>query len=87
MPSSDDVLTAYLRETYAAALEIPEEMVTPDVDLEAEFGLDSLQHRLVLAKAEQRWAVEIGHVESPATITVRSMAQLLKDAGAARDTV
>ncbi|KOV90076.1 DUF1493 family protein [Nocardia sp. NRRL S-836] len=86
MTSSDDAVTTYLRESYAAALEIPEEMVTPDVDLEAEFGLDSLQHHLVLTKAQQRWAVELGHVESPATITVRTVAQLLKDAGAARET-
>ncbi|MEU7476522.1 acyltransferase domain-containing protein [Lentzea sp. NPDC042327] len=86
MTSSDDVVTTYLRESYAAALEIPEDMVTPDVDLEAEFGLDSLQHHLVLVKAQQRWSVELGQVESPATITVRTVAQLLKDAGAARET-
>jgi hypothetical protein len=71
----------YLRKTYATVLEIPEEMVDPDIDLEAEFGLDSLQHRLVLAKAGERWAVDLGRAESPATITIRSVAELIKDAG------
>ncbi|WP_434444097.1 phosphopantetheine-binding protein [Lentzea sp. E54] len=82
MTNAEDNMINYLRETYATALEIPEEMVSPDIDLEAEFGLDSLQHRLVLTKAGERWAVDLGRVESPATITVRSVAQLLKDAGA-----
>ncbi|MEV5646235.1 DUF1493 family protein [Streptomyces flaveolus] len=82
MTTTDDLLITYLRETYASALEIPEEMVTPDADLEAEFGLDSLQHQLVLAKAKERWSVPSEHFESPATITVRSVAELLRDAGA-----
>ncbi|MCG8927696.1 acyltransferase domain-containing protein [Lentzea sp. CC55] len=83
MTDSNDDMIGYLRENYAAALEIPEEMVTPDVDLEAEFGLDSLQHRLVLVKAAERWSVDLGRAESPATITVRSVAGMVRDAGAA----
>ncbi len=82
MTNTEDTMISYLRATYASALEIPEEMVTPDIDLEAEFGLDSLQHRLVLAKAAERWAVDVGQVESPATLTIRSVARMIRDAGA-----
>ncbi|MFB7493726.1 acyl carrier protein [Streptomyces sp. NPDC056161] len=73
-----DALLASLRTMYATALEIPEELVTPNVDLEAELGLDSLQHRLVLWRAAELWDVELGNAESPATLTLSTVADLLR---------
>jgi acyl carrier protein len=79
-----DILLAGLRKMYASTLEIPEEIVTPDIDLEAELGLDSLQHTLVLSRAEQQWGVELGGAESPATLTLRSVADLIQQLSSAR---
>ncbi|WP_213453506.1 acyl carrier protein [Rhizomonospora bruguierae] len=78
MLPDNDALLERLQKMYATVLELPEEVVTPDVDLEAELGLDSLQHRLVLANAGELWAVDTGASESPATLTLRSVADLLQ---------
>ncbi|GAA2221355.1 acyl carrier protein [Micromonospora olivasterospora] len=77
LPENDTLLQG-LQKMYATVLELPEEVVTPDVDLEAELGLDSLQHRIVLARAGELWAVDTGDSESPATLTLRSVADLLR---------
>jgi hypothetical protein len=76
-----------LRAMYATALEIPEEMVAPDLDLEAEFGLDSLQHRLVVARAAEQWHVNLEDVESPATLTVRTVTDWLRQLSTSREAV
>ncbi|GGM17538.1 MULTISPECIES: acyl carrier protein [Micromonospora] len=80
LPENDAVLQN-LQKMYATVLELPEDVVTPDVDLEAELGLDSLQHRIVLARAGEMWAVDTAGAESPATLTVRSVADLLQHLG------
>jgi acyl transferase domain-containing protein len=77
-----DTLMAELRTLYASALEVPAELVTPDVDLEAEFGLDSLQHRLVVAAATERWRIRLGEDPLPATLTLRVVADMISDADA-----
>ncbi|PSK67662.1 hypothetical protein B0E53_00309 [Micromonospora sp. MH33] len=81
MLPENDALLQSLQKMYATVLELPDEVVTPDVDLEAELGLDSLQHRLVLARAAELWAVDTGASESPATLTLRSVADLLQRLG------
>jgi hypothetical protein len=77
-----ETLLDELRAMYATALELPLEVVTADADLEAEFGLDSLQHKLVLHRAAERWELpKLGECASPATLTPRTVADLLSHVG------
>ncbi|QIZ33776.1 phosphopantetheine-binding protein [Saccharopolyspora sp. ASAGF58] len=76
-----DTLVEELRSMYATVLELPLEVVTPEVDLEAEFGMDSLQHRLVLHRAAERWELTaLPECSAPAALTPRSVADMLRHA-------
>ncbi|MFC4913813.1 acyl carrier protein [Actinomadura gamaensis] len=75
IPARDELI-AQLRTMYAQALEFPVEVVTADVDLEAELGLDSLQNTMVLALATDRWRLpsSLGAQEPPTPLTVEAVA-------------
>ncbi|WP_395475182.1 hypothetical protein [Saccharopolyspora spinosa] len=50
------------------------EVVTPEVDLKAEFGMDALQQRLVLHRAAVRWELaKLPECSAPAALTPRSV--------------
>jgi acyl carrier protein len=42
---------------YAAALEYPEDVFTPDVELEAELGIDSVKQTELLARLGEQYAL------------------------------
>ncbi|MEE1928886.1 acyl carrier protein [Streptomyces sp. TRM 70351] len=76
-----DELIGYLKAMYAEVLEYPSEMVTADIDLEAELGADSLQHQLVLARAAEHWGLRLPpESRTPTPLTPRSVAGFLLDA-------
>ncbi|MFI1910761.1 acyltransferase domain-containing protein [Streptomyces microflavus] len=73
-----DELIGGLKEIYARILEFPPESVTDDVDLEGELGVDSLQHRLALAEAAERWNVTLPQdVPAPSPLTPTTVADYL----------
>jgi acyl carrier protein len=43
---------------YASWLEYPEEVVTEDVDLEAELGVDSVKQVALMAKVREKYGIE-----------------------------
>ncbi|MEU1390005.1 MULTISPECIES: acyl carrier protein [unclassified Nonomuraea] len=73
-------LIAQLRTMYAQVLEYPAEIVTSDIDLEAELGLDSLQHRLVMARVMDRFHFTPKDHDQPTPLTVEAIADQLLNA-------
>ncbi|MET9297286.1 acyl carrier protein [Streptomyces sp. NPDC003077] len=73
-----DQLIDELKALYAQVLEYPPEVVTDDIDLEAELGVDSLQHQLVLARvAERRRLTLPPEAEMPSPLTPAAVADAL----------
>jgi acyl carrier protein len=73
-----DELIGELKTMYAQVLEYPPEVVTDDIDLEAELGVDSLQHQLVLAQASERWHLSLPPgADAPSPLTPASVADYL----------
>ncbi|MDT9683123.1 phosphopantetheine-binding protein [Streptomyces sp. TRM76323] len=78
MPLDRDELIGELKTMYAQVLEYPPEVVTDDIDLEAELGVDSLQHQLVLARAAERWRLTLPpETDAPSPLTPASVADHL----------
>ncbi|WP_318200218.1 acyl carrier protein [Streptomyces sp. SCL15-4] len=73
-----DELIDELKTMYARVLDYPPEVVTDHIDLEAELGVDSLQHQLVLAQARERWRLTLPpESDAPAPLTPASVADYL----------
>lgn len=78
IPTTEQVV-ADLRDYYAAMLEYPPEMVTPDADIESDLGVDSMQQSELLIRVTARYGLEPEEVNAGFYLTLTDVADYLID--------
>ncbi len=78
VPTTEQVI-ADLRDFYAATLEYPPEMVTPDADIESDLGVDSMQQSELLVRVMARYGLEPEEVNAGFYLTVTDVADYVVD--------
>ena len=85
-PGSGDRVTDEVRGIYAEVLEYPEDVLTDEVELEAELGVDSLKQAALLGQALEHFGVadRAQDVQPTDYPTIAAVADLLRDLTARR---
>lgn len=78
IPTTEQVI-ADLRGFYAATLEYPPEMVTPDADMESDLGVDSMQQSELLVRVAARYGLEPEDVNPGFYVTLADVANYVID--------
>ncbi|MFJ1767901.1 acyltransferase domain-containing protein [Amycolatopsis sp. NPDC088138] len=86
---SDEGQLAEIRRMYAEAMEYPESVVTPDAELEADLGIDSLKQNEILAAVLTRYgladrAPEVQATQYPTLNAIMELLQNLEPATAGK---